>query len=90
MSVNCGEAEPAIPTYFQYKHNYLFVQLRSRSRFQRNAFCVLKSEYCIVIVMSIHVINIIDLLLKDLMQSQEVFGGKLIIFGGDFRQIFLV
>ncbi|XP_075588849.1 uncharacterized protein LOC142597684 [Dermatophagoides farinae] len=40
-----------------------------------------------VSMMSIHVINIIDLLLKDLMQSQEVFGGKLIIFGGDFRQI---
>ena len=29
-------------------------------------------------------------LLKDLMDSTEIFGGKVVVFGGDFRQILLV
>lgn len=32
-------------------------------------------------------ITVVNKLLQDIMQSQELFGGKCILFGGDFRQI---
>ena len=31
-------------------------------------------------------IEALDDLLRDLMNSEEVFGGKVVVFGGDFRQ----
>jgi len=34
-----------------------------------------------------HALTVLDRLLKDVMQSDELFGGKCILFGGDFRQI---
>ena len=32
-------------------------------------------------------LTVLDRLLKDIMISEEMFGGKCILFGGDFRQI---
>ena len=34
-----------------------------------------------------HNIEALDILLKDLCNSDELFGGKIIVFGGDFRQV---
>ena len=37
-----------------------------------------------------HNIEALNLLLQDLCDSQELFGGKIVVFGGDFRQVLSV
>ena len=35
-------------------------------------------------------IEALDFVLKDLMEQNKIFGGKVVIFDGDFRQLFLL